>query len=100
MRSVLAKTLLPLALSAGLTVAGCSTQVSVRPTYPSAADLVVEAKPQPTIETMTSAIASADLNNAIEKQRDEFAGRLGRLCRYFDAKGMPGLDCPPPEPDS
>lgn len=68
----------------------------MKPTFPSAADLVVEEKPPISIDTLTSSVASARHNSAIETQRDTFAGRLTRLCRYFDEKGMPGLDCPKP----
>lgn len=87
-----------LALTAALTVTGCSATAGGRQTFPLAADLAVPPKPQRTIEVLTSAQASADFHNALEAWADGLAAQIGGLCRYHQRKGMP-IVCPPASDD-
>lgn len=83
-----------LALSAAFSVSACSTPAPVRQTFPLAADLAVPPKPRPTVETLTSAQASAQYNSDVEAWGDAMAAQIGRLCRWAKGSGAPVLSCP------
>lgn len=84
-----------LALSAAFSVSACSTPAPVRQTFPLAADLAVPPKPAPTVETLTSAQASAQYNSDVEAWGDGLAAQVARLCRWAKGSGM-AVTCPPP----
>lgn len=50
-------------------------------------------KPRPTLETLSSAAASAQLNSDIEAWGDGLADQVRRLCGWAKAAGMDGIDC-------
>ncbi len=64
--------------------------------YPSAADLVVEAKPllDPTALESEAALDAHEI--AIESWGDRGWSMVARLCRWHVEMGMKGLSCPPP----
>jgi hypothetical protein len=62
---------------------------------PPLADLAVEAKPRPSIDTLTSAKAAADYDVAVEGWGDRGWLQVGRLCRWAKANGAK-VDCPKP----
>ena len=80
-------------VSCGVAVASCETPGA---SWPSAADLTVKDKPVPPDDVLTSRIAGERHDNAVEAWGEEGWAAVGRLCRYFDRTGMPGLDCPAP----
>lgn len=82
--------------SCAVVVASCATSGV---TYPPAEDLRVEPKPVPPDEVLTSRIAGEKHDNAVEAWGEAGWATVGRLCRHFDRMGMPGLDCPAPEPE-
>jgi len=43
---------------------------------------------------LTSRIAGEKHDNAVEAWGEAGWAQVGRLCRFFDAMGMEGLDCP------
>lgn len=89
--------MLSLALAASASLAsGCATKAPQSASYPSPADLVVEAKPVLAPEAIYSEAALDAYDIAIEARGDRLAAQVGRLCRFFDTMGMRGLDCPPP----
>lgn len=79
--------------SLGAGVASCAKPVGA---FPPATDLIVQAKPVPPEDVLTSRIAGEQYDNAVEAWGEEGWARVSRLCRFFDAMGMRGLDCPPP----
>lgn len=94
-RSLMSVLVLGVCLS---TASGCVSREHQSALYPSPADLVIEPKPVLPPEAVESEALSLAHDIAIEIQRDTFAARLGRLCRFHQAMGMRGLDCPEPEP--
>ncbi|WP_291537849.1 hypothetical protein [Brevundimonas sp.] len=80
--------------SLGAAVASCGTPGAA---FPPATDLRVQPKPVPPDEVLTSRIAGERYDNAVEAWGEEGWATVGRLCRFFDAMGMKGLSCPPPE---
>lgn len=87
--------MLPLALAASLSlVSGCASRGLA---FPPSADLIVEPKPVLVPDAIYSEAALDAYDIAIEARGDRLAAQVGRLCRFFDAMGMKGLDCPPPE---
>jgi len=55
----------------------------------------VDPKPVPPDEVLTSRIAGEQSDNALEAWGEEGWATVGRLCRFYDERGMPGLRCPP-----
>ena len=55
---------------------------------------MTEAKPVPTEAIVTDPRASALYNADVEAWGDRLHSAGLRLCRYFKATGMEGLDCP------
>jgi hypothetical protein len=41
-------------------------------------------------------VSNLPIGDAVEAWGEEGWATVGRLCRFFDAMGMEGLDCPPP----
>lgn len=103
MRAALKLTL----LAAMIAVApSCASKPSVRPIFPSAADLAVEAEPAYPVEalevddSLQSTAAAIDAENAWDDAvliwgRSGWAA-VGRVCRWAESLGMKGIDCPPP----
>jgi len=60
--------------------------------------LIVQPKPVPPDDVLTSRIAGERYDNAVEAWGEEGWAVVGRLCRFFDAMGMERLNCPPPVP--
>ena len=81
-------------LLAALAVSGCGPQIQLRPLFPPAADLAVEAKPVPPVEIVTSAQAGAEYSAHVEAWGERGWLTVARLCRYYKAQGMPGIVCP------
>lgn len=79
-------------VSCGAAVASCETPGA---SFPPAQDLAVKAKPVPPDDVLTSRIAGEQYDNAVEAWGEEGWAQIGRLCRFFDAMKMPGLQCPP-----
>ncbi|WP_205751269.1 hypothetical protein [Brevundimonas sp. 'scallop'] len=79
--------------SLGAAVASCAKPVGA---FPPATDLIVQPKPVPPDDVLTSRIAGEQYDNAVEAWGEEGWARVSRLCRFFDTMGMRGLDCPPP----
>ncbi|WP_309091732.1 hypothetical protein [Phenylobacterium sp.] len=82
-------------VSCGAAVASCETPGAI---YPPAADLAVQPKPVPPDDVLTSRIAGEQYDNAVEAWGEEGWATVGRLCRFYDELGMPGLRCPQPLP--
>lgn len=80
--------------SLGAAVASCAKPVGA---FPPATDLIVQPKPVPTDDVLTSRIAGERYDNAVEAWGEEGWATVGRLCRFFDAMGMERLRCPPPD---
>jgi hypothetical protein len=55
---------------------------------------VTEAKPLPGDEIATDPVAEAHYNASVESWGERLRSAGVRLCRFFDATGMKGLDCP------
>ena len=81
-------------VSLGVGVASCAKPVGA---FPPAMDLIVQPKPVPADDVLTSRIAGEQYDNAVEAWGEEGWARVSRLCRFFETMGMKGLDCPPPE---
>jgi len=93
MRRLLTK--LPMLFGLCLLASACASHpLPVRQNFPPTADLVPASKPQPTVETLTSSKAGADLDAAIEAWGEGEARRGLRLCRWAVAMGLSGLTCP------
>jgi hypothetical protein len=87
--------MLLLALSvASLSVSACSTQASR--TSPPVRDLIVQAKPAPSIDSLTSELAGVNYDNAVEKWGEDGWLQVGRLCRWAADNKLPHPDCPRP----
>lgn len=80
--------------SCGAVVASCETTGA---SLPPAADLMVQPKPVPSDDVLTSRIAGEKHDNAVEAWGEAGWAQVGRLCRFFDEMGMPNLNCPAPE---
>ncbi len=86
--------MLSLALAASLSlVSGCASKGLA---FPPSVDLIVEPKPVLAPDAIYSEAALDAYDIAIEARGDRLAAQVGRLCRFFDAMGMKGLECPPP----
>lgn len=68
----------------------------VSQSFPSYADLRAEAKPQPSIDTLTSDKAGADYDAAVEAWGTRGWQTVGRICAWAKAMGAPKLDCTAP----
>lgn len=79
--------------SCAVAVASCGTPGAA---FPPATDLRVEPKPVPPDDVLTSRIAGEKHDNAVEAWAETGWAQVARLCRFFDAMEMTGLDCPPP----
>jgi hypothetical protein len=77
-------------------VSGCASKGPQSPTFPNRADLTVEPKPVLAPEALTSEAALDAHDIALETWGETGWAQVARLCRFFDAMGMKGLDCPPP----
>lgn len=79
---------------AALLLSGCTTTERVG--LPAKADVeaLTEAKPMPSAAILTDPAANDRYNSEVEGWGDRLSAAGGRLCRYFDGLGMPGLDCP------
>lgn len=75
-----------------LTLAACATTPAP---YPPRADVqaLAEHKPKPSAAILTDPAASDRYNSAVEGWGDRLHSAGKRLCRYFAATGMKGLDC-------
>lgn len=62
--------------------------------FPAAQDLAVEAKPQLSVEALTSEKALNDHDAEIESWGERGWLQVGRLCRWAQDMGAKGLDCP------
>jgi len=82
-------------VSLGAAVASCETPGAA---FPSATDLRVQSKPVPPDDVLTSRVAGEQYDNAIEAWGETGWAQIARLCRFFDALKMKGLDCPKPPP--
>ncbi len=78
------------------TASACSATGSTQAVFPSAADLQVKPRPVASVEGLTSEAALDRYETDLEIWGEEGWLAVGRLCRFFDAMGMKGLDCPPP----
>lgn len=88
----------PLILSlCALAVSACETPGRTFQAFPPAADLVVEAKPVPHLEVVTSAQAAAAHNIALESWGERGWRAVARICRWAEANGAEALDCSPPD---
>lgn len=85
-KAALSALLLTLCLASGCAGAG---------TFPPVADLkaATEAKPVPGDEIATDPAAEARYNAAVESWGDRLRSAGVRLCHFFDATGMKGLEC-------
>ena len=82
-----------------LAASACGQQAVIRPAFPPAADLRVEAKPVPPDDIVTSAKAAADYDIAVESWGTRGWQAVERICRWAKDLGAPGLDCDPaPQP--
>lgn len=75
------------------TVAACSPAATTYQSFPSAQDLRVEPKPAPTIETVTSAQASAAYSVELETWGEGESRKVGRICAWAKALGMRDAPC-------
>ena len=80
-----------------LAASACAQQDVIRPAFPPAADLRVEAKPVPPPDIVTSAQAAAEYDVAIESWGERGWLQVARICRWARGLGAEGLDCPPAE---
>ena len=81
--------------AATFALTACGPQIQLRPLYPPAADLAVEAKPVPSADIVTSAEAGAEYSARVEAWGERGWLTVARLCRYYKGQGMPGIVCPP-----
>lgn len=77
--------------SLGVGAASCAKTAGA---FPPATDLIVQPKPVPPDEVLTSRIAGEQYDNAVEAYGEAGWSQVARLCRFFERQGMPGLDCP------
>jgi len=75
-----------------LLVSGCAPSGG----FPPVADLqaATEAKPVPSDAIATDPSAEAHYNAAVESWGDQLSSAGGRLCRFFQRRGVKGLACP------
>ena len=85
-----------------LAASACGQQAVIRPAFPPAADLQVEPKPVPPADIVTSAQAAAEYDVAVESWGTRGWQAVARICRWAQAQGATGLNCPaaeqPPPP--
>lgn len=79
-------------------MSACGERVRIQPAFPPVADLVVEPKPVPPPEIVTSAQAAAEYDIAVEGWGERGWRAVGRLCRWAKEQGM-SVDCPRAEGD-
>ena len=79
-----------------LAASGCGERVISTPLFPPSADLVVETKPVPPLEIVTSEQAAAEYDVAVEAWGERGWRTVARLCRYFVGHGMQ-IECPKTE---
>lgn len=79
-----------------LTASGCAPKVETLPIFPPVADLAVEPKPLLDPAALESEAALDRYEIELELHGDRGWQQVGRLCRYFEERSMPGLSCPPP----
>ena len=81
-----------LAIALCVMLAGCATNPLP---YPPRADViaVTEAKPRPSADVLTDPAASDLYNAELEARGDRLYAAGVRLCRFFRATGMGGLEC-------
>jgi hypothetical protein len=98
MRSPRSLTLALLTVAALSLVSGCETIPTPTATpLPPAADLRVEAKPRLAPEDVDSEAALDRHDIALETWGERGWAAVGRLCRWAEANGARGLDCPAPD---
>ena len=84
-----------LALAVSLSLAsGCAKPGPAVTTFPPRADLVVEPKPEPSPEAVTSEAAGIADDIALETWGERGWRQVGRLCRWAVTNGMTGVVCP------
>lgn len=82
-----------------LAVSGCKTVEQPTPIYPRYADLVVEQKPVPPPEIVTSEQAAALYDVEVEAWGERGWRTVARICRWAAGHGA-AVECPPaPEAD-
>lgn len=69
----------------------------MQPIFPPRAELIVEPKPVPPADIVTSAQAAANYDIAVEGWGDRGWRQIARLCRWAEEMGMPDISCPPAE---
>jgi len=84
---------LPMLFAFSLVASGCGEQVVSTPIFPPRADLVVEEKPVPTDDIVTSAQASAEYDVAVEGWGERGWLQVARICRWAKGHGMV-VECP------
>lgn len=77
-------------------VSGCASRERIQPLYPPVADLKVEPKPQLAPADLDSEAALDRHDIAIEIWGEKGWQAVGRICRWAQANGAEGLDCPEP----
>ncbi len=93
MLSLMFRTRCLMLLLSPLAVSGCATPAPTFQTYPPVVDLAVEAKPVPTIDILTSAVAAANHNIAVETWGERGWRTVGRVCLWAKERGMPTAPC-------
>jgi hypothetical protein len=78
-----------------LAASACAPKERIRPLFPPPADLAVEPKPVAGPEIITSAIAAAEYDVALESWGARGWLTVARICRWAKANGM-GVSCPAP----
>ena len=86
--------LLPAALL--LAVPSCAPRERIRPLFPPVADMVVEARPVPTPEILTSEAAADAFDASLKAWGRRGWQKVGRICRWSKANGL-SIECPPAE---
>jgi len=78
-----------------LAVSACASQERLTPIYPPSVDVqaLVEPKPKPSPDIVTSARAAAEYDVAVETWGDRVSAAGGRVCRWLNANGA-SFDCP------
>lgn len=86
------------ALSLALLTAGCKTCPD--PAFPRAADVAVITAPRPKIPPAAldpeNPTAAANYQSADRAWGNAVSDSGGRICRYLEGMGMPGIECPEP----
>lgn len=81
------------ALSCALLVSACASKGPPLTAFPPRADLAAPAKPELSVEAVSSAAALAEHNSAVERWGDDLKAQVDRLCRWAKANGMPDAPC-------